>query len=101
MIFLQQTIKELFQNTSKLQERIKKVYARNTKADDFKIGDVFLRWDAQNEDKGKHSKFENLWKGPYTILDSRGKNGYLLAEINGKYCKGGPINGRLLKHYLF
>ena len=67
MIHLQQTWDEVFQNTSKLQEMIKRIYDWKTKEDDFKIGDVVLHWDARNEDKGKHGKFENLWKGPYRI----------------------------------
>lgn len=67
MIHLQQTWDEVFQSTSKLHERIKRIYDPKTKEDDFKIGDVVLRWDAGNEDKGKHGKFENLWKGPYHI----------------------------------
>ena len=77
------------------------MYDHKTKADDFSIGDVVLHWDARNEDKGKHSKFENLWKGPYTILASRGNHVYLLEEMNGKDYGGGTINGRILKHYLF
>ena len=67
MIHLQQTRGEVFQNTSKLQERINKVYEYNKKAYDFKIGDVVLRWDARNEEKWKHGKFENVWKGRYKI----------------------------------
>ena len=43
MIHLPQNRDEVFQNTSKLQERINKVYDRKTKEDDFKIGDVDLR----------------------------------------------------------
>ena len=42
-----------------------------------------LRWDAQNEDKGKHGKFENLWKGPYKIGAYRGHNSFLLKEMDG------------------
>ena len=67
MIYLQQTRDEVFQNTSKIHDRIKKIYDWKTKEDNFKVGDVVLRWDARNEDKGKHGNFENLWKGPYNI----------------------------------
>lgn len=64
MIHLQQTREEVLHNTLKLQERIKKIYDKKAKPDDFQIDDVVLRWDARNEDKGKHGKFDNLWKGP-------------------------------------
>ena len=99
MIHLQQTREEVFQNTSKLQEKIKKIYDRKTKEDNFNLGDVVLRWDARNEDKGKHGKFENLWKGAYKIFAFRGRNAFLLEEMDGRDYSGGATNGRLLKHY--
>lgn len=68
MIHLQQTREEVFQNTSKLQERIKKIYDHKIKEDNFNLGDVVLHWDARNEEKanmaslriyGKdHTKFQ-------------------------------------------
>lgn len=67
MIHLQQTREDVFQNTFKLQERIKNIYDRKAKADTFQLDDVVLKWDARNEEKGKHSKFKNLWKGPFKI----------------------------------
>eukprot|EP00253_Pinus_taeda_P004446 PITA_04446 len=99
MIHLQQTRDEVLQNSLKLQERIKKIYERKLKSDDFQIDDVVLRWDARNEDKGKHGKFDNLWKGPYKIAAYRGPNAFLLKEMNGDECLGGSVNRRLLKSY--
>ena len=49
------------------------------KASDFKIGDNILKWDSRREDKGKHGKFDNLWKGPYIIQSAIG--------INAFFCK--------------
>ena len=100
MIHLQK-IREVFHNTSKLHDKIEQIYDRKTKQDDFKIDDVVLHWDVRNEDKGKHKKFDNLWKVPFKVAASRGQNAYLLEEMDGKSCLGGPVNGRLLKHYLF
>ena len=99
MIHLQQTREEVLHNTLKLQERIKKIYDRKEKSDDFKIDDVVLKWDARNEDKGKHDKFDNLWKGPYKIVAYRGQNAFLLKEMNGDDYPGGSINGLLLRRY--
>jgi len=101
MIHLQQTRDEVFQNSFKLQEKIKRIDDQKTKADKFHIDDLVLQWDATNTDKGKHGKFENLWKGPYKIAAYRGKNAFLLKEMNGQDCPGGLVNGRLLKHYFF
>ena len=58
-----------------------------------------LKWDARNEEKGKHGKFENLWKGPYKIATNRGQNAFLLQELNVEDYPGGLVNGRLLKQY--
>jgi len=72
IIHLQQTREEVSQNTLWLQEKIKKIYDRKTKAEKFQLKDVVLRWDARNEEKGKRGKFDNLWKGPYKISAYRG-----------------------------
>jgi len=101
MIHLQQTREEVFQNTFRLQENVKRIYDWKTKAGKFQIDDVVLRWDVINEDKGKHGKFENLRKGPYNIVVYRVKNAFLLKEMDGQDCSRGPVNGRLLKFYLF
>lgn len=77
MIHLQQTIEEVFKNNFRLQERIKKIYDRKEKVEKFQI-EFVLKWDARNEDKGKHGKFENLWKGPFRIATYRGQNAFLL-----------------------
>eukprot|EP00253_Pinus_taeda_P029486 PITA_29486 len=101
MIHLQQTREEVFQNTFRLQEKIKKIYDWKTKADKLQLEDVVLQCDGRNEDKGKHGKFQNLWKGPYKIATYRGKNAFLLKEMDGQDCSREPVNGRLLKHYFF
>ena len=101
MIRIQQTREEVSQKTSQLHEKIKKIYDRNTKAENFQLGDVVLKWDARNEDKGKHGKFDNLWKGPYIITAYRGHNAFLLSEMDGQDYPRGAVNGRLLKHYHF
>ena len=99
MVHLQQTREEVFKNTSKLQERIKKNYDKKAKSDKFQLDDVVLKWDARNEEKGKHGNFENLWKSPFKIAAYRGQNAFLLKEMNGEDCIGRLTNGRLLKWY--
>jgi hypothetical protein len=59
-----------------------------------------LIWDARNEDKGKHGKFDHLWLGPFKITAYHGSNAYLLEESDGKLIEGGLVNGRFLKHYV-
>jgi hypothetical protein len=68
--------------------------------DDFEPGNGVLKWDAKNEDKGKHGKFDHLWLGPFKIATYSGRNAYLLQDNNGELIGGGPVNGRFLKHYI-
>ena len=75
------------------------MFDRRTKASDFKIGDKVLKWDSRREDKGKHGKFDNLWRGPYLIQSTIGNNAFFLQELNGAGYFGGPVNGMVLKHY--
>jgi hypothetical protein len=32
------------------------------------VEDLFLKWDAQKEAKGKHGKFDHLWLGPFQVV---------------------------------
>ena len=73
-IHLQQTREEVYIRAQQLQENIKKLFDRRTKASDFKTGDKVLKWDSRREDKGKHGKFDNLWQGPYLIQSTIGNN---------------------------
>ena len=99
MIHLQQSREEIYNKTQVVQESIKKIFDKRTKEDDYELGDLVLRWDARNEDKGKHGKFDSLWKGPYMIQECRGNNTFLLNNSDGTNLPGGPVNGRMLKHY--
>jgi len=81
------------------QEKVKGIFDRKTKPEDFQVGDLVLRWDAVREDKGKHIKFDHLWKGPYKVTTFTGNNAYTLKEVEGGFVSGAPVNGRFLKHY--
>ena len=99
LVELQQQREQAFDRAQSSQEKIKKIFDQKTKPEDFQVGDLVLRWDAVREEKGKHGKFNNLWKGPYKVAAFAGKNAYMLEEVEGGCVLGAPINGRLLKHY--
>ncbi|MCY6488161.1 hypothetical protein, partial [Actinobacillus pleuropneumoniae] len=61
-IHLQQTREEVYHRTQVLQDKLKKIFDKRIKAKDFFIGNKVLRWDSMREDKGKHGKFDFLWK---------------------------------------
>jgi len=66
-IHLQQSREEVYQRTQVLQDRLKNIFDKITNAEDFFIGDKVLKWDSRKEDKGKHGKFDFMWKGPFSI----------------------------------
>jgi hypothetical protein len=100
MIQLHQSREDVFNKTQVIHENIKKIFDKRTKEDNFKLGDLVLRWDSRNEDKGKHGKFDHLWTGPYRIQDFRGHNAFLLNTADGLDLLGAPMNGRMMKHYI-
>ena len=78
---------------------MKEIFDKRTQVDDFQMGDVVFLWGALHEEKGKNGKFDHLWKGPYIIVGFRGKNSYILEEMEGGLVSGALVNGRLLKQY--
>lgn len=99
MIHLQQTREEVYNRAVKVQENIKTLFDKRTKASDFKIGDKFLKWESRREDKGKHNNFDSLWQGPYIIQVTVCPNAFFIQELDGTEVFGGVVNGRMLKHY--
>lgn len=77
LIHFQWTREEVYNNTRTIQGKIKKIHDKRIKADDFQLDDVVLKWDARNEDKGKHGKFDSLWKGPYKFAVVQGTHAFL------------------------
>jgi hypothetical protein len=100
LISVQQTREKDFNSAQLHQDKIKEDFNRRTKVDDFKLGDLVLKWDARKEDKGKHEKFDHLWLGPFKIIAYCGSNNYILQKSNGDLVGGGPMNGKFLKHYV-
>ena len=89
---------KVFNNLELHHDKMKRVFDRHTKDDDFKVDDIVLKWDTRSEYKGNHGNFDHLWLGPFKIVPYHGRNAYLLQELNGNIIGGGPMNGRFLKH---
>ena len=99
LIALQEKREEVYNSKQQSQNRIKKTFERKIKEEKFQIQDVVLKCEARIEEKGKHGKFQNIWKGPFRVAAFHGSNTYILQEMNGQPYVGGPVNGRFLKHY--
>jgi len=98
-IHLQQTREQVYDRAQVLQEKLKKMFDKRAKAEDFYIGDKVLKWDSRREDKGKHAKFYFLWIGPFIISVTQGNNTYFLRSMEDSTVEEGLVNGRMLKHY--
>jgi hypothetical protein len=57
-----------------------------------------LKWDKTKEMKGKHTKFQKLWLGPYQIYDKIEPGTFKIKSLEG-YLEELPINGQFLKRY--
>jgi hypothetical protein len=85
-----QLMREKVYNRSQLhQERMKNFFDKHSKQEEFWMGDLVLKWDARNEDKGKHKKFDHIWTGPFRISVYHRNNTYFLEELNGNALVGG------------
>jgi hypothetical protein len=42
-----------------------------------------LKWDKGHEEKGKHSKFQKLWLGPFQVARKIGPSTFILKNIEG------------------
>jgi hypothetical protein len=79
------------------QQIVKKWFDKHKARDkNFELGDLVLKWDKINKPKGKHSKFQNLWLGPFQIAEKIGLRTYRLQNIR-RQLKALPINGQALK----
>ena len=64
------------------QQIVKRWFDKHkSKEKDFEIGDLALKWDRENEPKGKHSKFQNLWLGPFQVAEKTRVGTYRLQNL--------------------
>jgi len=45
---------------------------------DFQVGDLVKKWGKLHEEKGKHTKFQQLWLGPFQVAKNIGLGTYKL-----------------------
>jgi hypothetical protein len=66
------------------QQRIKRWFGKHVAGDkQFQVGNLVLKWDKASEAKGKHSKFQNIWRGLYEIAEKIGDATYRLQSLHG------------------
>jgi len=50
----------------------------------FSVGDLVLKWYRTHEDKGKHTKFQSLWIGPFIVHKKLVQHTYHLQSLHGR-----------------
>ena len=99
MVELQQVKKQVIGKSESHQQRIKVMFDKREKVDNFQVGDWVLKWDTVRKDKGKHGKFDSLWIGRFVIAQIQQNNTFKLQNLEGEEVFDGPVNGRFLKLY--
>ena len=67
LVELQQIWEQVVGRSEAHQQRIKGMFDKRAKTDNFQVGDWVLKWDTVSQDKGKHGKYDSLWIGPFVI----------------------------------
>ena len=65
---------------------------------EFEVGDLVLKLDHLHDEKGKHTKFQQLWVGPFQIAAKLGPSTYKLQDLQG-HEESIPVNFLFLKQY--
>eukprot|EP00253_Pinus_taeda_P015172 PITA_15172 len=68
----------------------------SSRSKQFQVGDLVLKWDKAHEDKGKHTKFQKMWLGPFQICEKIGQSTFMLQYLSG-LKDSLPVNGLVLK----
>ena len=50
----------------------------------FQLGDLVLKWDKAHEEKGKHTKFQRMWLGPFQIVELICPSTFILQDLARK-----------------
>ena len=84
---------------AKHQQIIKKSFdSASSSSKQLQVGDLVLKWDKAHEDKGKHTKFQKMWLGPFQISEKIGHSTFMLQDLTGKKDSL-PVNGLILKKF--
>ena len=82
------------------RQQIKRWFDKHVAGDkQFQVGDLVLKWEKASEAKGKHSKFQKLWLGPYKIAEKINDAAYKPQSLQGD-LENLLVNASILKKYL-
>jgi hypothetical protein len=85
-------------NIKRRHQIVKKYFNKSFKTIKFKVNEKVLLWDLAHVDRGRHSKFQKLWLGPFKITFVLGTNSYILKYLQERLFSY-STNDSHLKHY--
>jgi hypothetical protein len=85
LLLLEEQRNYTLNNFKKRQQSVKKYFDKKAKTTTFAASQKVLLWDFSHVDKGKHSKFQKLWLGPYIVSFIIGNNSYFLKDEDGRF----------------
>jgi hypothetical protein len=97
MVEVQQIREQVMDVAHSRKQKVKQAFDRKVRKKEFEVEDLVLKWDAPRQDKGKHSKFDALWIGPFRISEVFSNNTYRLQDLEGEEVLSSPVNGHFLK----
>ena len=68
-------------NIKRRQQIFKKYFNKSVKTVKFRVNEKVLLWDSTHVDRGRHSKFQKIWLGPFKISFVLGANSYILKDL--------------------
>ena len=81
------------------QEMVKRWFDKHKAGKkESKVGDLVLKWDHPHDEKGKHTKFQQLWIGPFQIVEKLGPSTYKFQDLQG-WEENLLVNVLVLKPY--
>jgi hypothetical protein len=86
-------------NIKRRQQIVKRYFNKSVQAVKFKVNEKVLPWDSTHVDRGRHSKFQKLWLGPFKIAFVLNTNSYILKDLQNRLFSY-STNRSHLKHYV-
>jgi hypothetical protein len=87
------------ENIKRRQQTVKKYFNKSAKFVRYKVNEKVLMCDSTHTDRGRHSKFQTLWLGPFKITFDLGANSYILKDLEERLFSY-STNDSHLKHYV-
>ena len=56
-------------------------YKNKSEKKECEVSDLILKWDHTHDEKGKHTKFQQLWLGPFQIAENLVLSTYKLQYL--------------------